>query len=700
MAASSTAAVAQASVGAGDLGRALCAHCALPLAGSPGRDTGPLYCCGGCALAHRIVGGASGHGEASGLLMAVGIGAFLAMNVMMLSLVLYTSGAEADRALGEAWVRWALLGLATPALFLLGGPLVGRGLIRIRRLRLDTDILIALGVLAAFALSARSVISGDGPLYLDTAMGILLFVTVGRFLEASARARTGDALSALARQMPEEASRMGDEGEERVAVGALTVGDVVRVRPGERVPVDGSIVEGEAGISEAEITGEPEPAHRGPGDRVAAGTLNLDGSLLVRVERTGEDTTVARLVRLVTEARAARYPLAPLVDRVAAVFVPIVVALALGVLWYWTQAVGLGEGVMNALSVLVIACPCALGIAIPLAATAASGRAAAGGVLVRSDEVFERLAHARRVFLDKTGTLTESRFEVVDVLPEGGIDPDGLLALAGAVEGHSEHPIAQAVAREAEARGLDLPRVSSFRSAAGRGVEGRVDGGPVVRVGRADFVGMNDDRAPSGRTIVSVSEDGRPRGRVVLQDALRPGAAAALRDLDRLGLETEVLSGDRPESVQATLAPLPSVSYAGGLTPEQKLARVEAAIAQGDAPIMVGDGVNDAPALSGAAVGVTLESGTDLAREVADVTILGGDLERLPWIVSLARRTLRVASLNLFWAFFYNVIGLGLAAAGLLHPLFGAVAMVVSSLIVVVHSQRLTRHPLPREATP
>jgi heavy metal translocating P-type ATPase len=602
--------------------------------------------------------------------MAVGVGAFLAMNVMMLSLVLYTGGAEADRALGEAWVRWALLGLATPAMLLLGAPLVGRGLRRIRRLSLDTDILIAMGVLAAFALSARSVLAGEGPLYLDTAMGILLFVTIGRFLEASARARTGDALSALAQQMPEDATRVRGGTEEQVAVGALEVGDEVRVRPGERIPVDGTVVSGEAGISEAEITGEPEPVHRGPGATVAAGTLNLDGSLLVRVERTGAETTVARLVRLVTEARVARYPLAPLVDRVAALFVPVVVALALGVLWYWTRTVDLGEGVMNTLSVLVIACPCALGIAIPLAATAASGRAAAGGVLVRSGEIFERLARARRVFLDKTGTLTEGRFEVTSLQPAGDGDPDALLALAAAVERHSEHPIARAVAQAAEDRGLDLPEVSGFRSVAGRGVEAEIGEGDAarrVRVGSADYVGIQPTTAHVGRTVVHVSVDGEDKGTLVLRDAPRAGAAGAIASLRQLGLEVEVLSGDRPESVEATLAELGPVPHAAGLHPEEKLVRVREAITSGESPVMVGDGINDAPALSGAAVGVTLESGTDLAREVADVTILGGDLGRLPWIVGLARRTLRVASFNLFWAFFYN-------------------------------SQRLTRFPLPREA--
>ena len=698
MATSLSSATATASETLPDLARVLCAHCGLPLSGACRADEGPLYCCGGCALAHRFVGGASGHGEATGLLMAVGVGAFLAMNVMMLSLVLYTSGSEADRALGEAWVRWALLGLATPALVLLGAPLVGRGLTRIRHLRLDTDLLIALGVLAAFSLSIRSVVTGEGPLYLDTAMGILLFVTVGRFLEASARARTGDALSALARQMPEEALRVRGADEETVPVDVLGVGDVVRVRPGERIPVDGTIVRGEAGISEAEITGEPEPAHRGPGAAVAAGTLNLDGSLLVRVERTGAETTVARLVRLVTEARAARYPLAPLVDRVASFFVPVVVALALGVLWYWTRRVDLAEGVLNALSVLVIACPCALGIAIPLASTAASGRAARAGVLVRSGEAFERLARARRVFLDKTGTLTEGRFEVTDVLPAPEVAPDRLLRLAAAVERHSEHPIARAVTEAAHSRGLDLPDADGFRSAAGRGVEGQV-GPHRVRVGSASFAGVEGTGDHPGRTLVHVSEDGEARGTLVLRDAPRPGAAAALDELRALDLALEVLSGDRPESVEAALAELGGVPHAAGLAPEEKLERVQSAITRGESPVMVGDGINDAPALSGAAVGVTLESGTDLAREVADVTILAGELGRLPWVVGLARRTLRVASLNLFWAFFYNVIGLGLAAAGLLHPLFGAVAMVLSSLIVVVHSQRLTRYPLPTEKT-
>jgi heavy metal translocating P-type ATPase len=685
----------------------LCAHCGLPVAGLFRLPSGPCYCCGGCALAHRLTGGASGHGQASGLLMAVGVGAFLAMNVMMCSFVLYTRGAETDRAAGEAWVRWALLALATPALFLLGLPFLNRGLKRLKDRSLDTDALIVIGVVAAFALSVRSVLSGGGPIYLDTAMGILLFVTIGRYLEASSRARTTDALSALVRQLPSEASRVRNGVEERVPVDALQPGDVIRVRPGERIAVDGTIVEGSASVSEAEITGESVPASRGPGDAVAAGTLNQDGSLLVEARRTGPETTVARLVKLVAESRAGRYTLAPLVDRLSAAFVPFVLAIAAVTLAYWTHRAGPGEGLMNALSVLLIACPCAIGIATPLASTAAVGRAAAAGILVRSGAVFEALARAKRVFLDKTGTLTTGQLSLADVRPAPGFDRDGLLRLAAALEAGSEHPVGRAICAAASAGKREREekislKVEEFRATAGLGVEGLV-GGDRVRVGTAAFVGAPSGVAsaepPSGTTAAFVACSGTFAGVLLFSDRTRPESAEAVAALRARGLSLEVLSGDLPSRVAAFAADFPGLAATGGLSPEGKLDRIRASVAAEESPVMVGDGINDAPALGVASAGVTLESGTDLAREVADVTILGGDLRKLPWAIDLAHRTVRTAHQNLFWAFFYNGIGITLAVCGLLHPLFGAVAMVVSSLLVVVHSQRLTRFPLPAQRT-
>ena len=562
-----------------------------------------------------------------------------------------------------------------------------------------------IGVAAAFVLSVRSVLSGGGPIYLDTAMGILLFVTIGRYLEASSRARTTDALAALVRQLPSEASRLvnghvnGEE--ERVPVDALRPGDVIRVRPGERIAVDGTIVDGTASVSEAEITGESVPASRGPGDAVAAGTLNQDGSLLVRARRTGPETTVARLVKLVAEARAGRYTLAPLVDRLSAAFVPFVLLVAAVTLAVWTRRAGPGEGLMNALSVLLIACPCAIGIATPLASTAAVGRAAAAGVLVRSGAVFEALARAKRVFLDKTGTLTTGELSLAEVRPAPGFDREGLLKLAAALEAGSEHPVGRAICAAAgEKRGEEKIslKVEEFRARPGQGVEGRV-GGEVVRIGTAAFVGTPPGVAgaepPPGTTAAYVSRSGTFAGSLLVSDATRPESAAALASLRARGLALEVLSGDLPSRVSSFAADFPGLRAAGGLSPEAKLDEIRSSVRAGESPVMVGDGINDAPALAVASAGVTLESGTDLAREVADVTILGGDLRKLAWTIDLAHHTVRTAHRNLFWAFFYNGIGITLAVCGLLHPLFGAVAMIASSLLVVVHSQRLARFPLP-----
>ncbi|MBX7187895.1 MAG: cadmium-translocating P-type ATPase [Vicinamibacteria bacterium] len=673
----------------------LCAHCSLPVTG--GSDAAPdveLYCCGGCALARRITGGLAGDSAAAGMLMAVGLGAFFSMNVMMLSFVLYTGGHEADRLAGEAWVRWALLGLATPSVILLGAPFVSRGLRGGRRLLLDTDVLIVLGVGAAYLISAWSVFAGRGPLYLDTACGILLFMTIGRYLEAATRARTTDALGRLARSMPTEAWRIASFGEERVTIDRLEASDLVRVRPGERLPVDGVIREGEASVSEAEITGESTPVHRRPGDTVSAGTLNLDGALVVEVLRRGADTTLARIVRIVEEARLGRYPLAALVDRVSAKFVPMILLVAAATLAYWTLTLSPGAGVLNALCVLLIACPCAIGIATPLAAVAASGRAASSGILVRAGETFERLAKAERVCFDKTGTLTNGEPRVTAFILAAADDEDArVLSLAAALERSSEHPVARAIVRYAANRGVMPADVTGFRAVPGRGASAFAHG-LELRLGTAAFAGVPPAAETPGATSVYVSLDGRLLGRFELQDTPRLSAAPAVRELGALGLPSEILSGDNPAAVSTVAAGLGGIRGSGGLTPEEKVARLAAGADRGDAVIMVGDGINDAPALSRAAVGVTLEGGTDLARELADVTILGGDLTRLPWLIRLSRATLRVARWNLFWAFFYNLAGVSLAVSGRLHPLFGALAMIVSSLVVVLNSQRLSRLPL------
>jgi Cu+-exporting ATPase len=357
---------------------------------------------------------------------------------------------------------------------------------------------------------------------------------------------------------------------------------------------------------------------------------------------------------------------------------------------------------MNALCVLLIACPCAIGIATPLAAVAASGRAASAGILVRSGETFERLAHSHRVFFDKTGTLTsgEPCVTLFDAdAAEGSEAWARALSLAAGLELHSEHPVARAIVRFAREQGVAAAPVTGFLAAPGRGASGVVDG-EEIRMGAAAFAGVQPKGVSRGATEVYVSLDQHLVARFELQDTARASAGPALHDLKSLGLISEILSGDTPAAVKALAATLVDVDGAGGLSPEDKVARLDASAGDDSMAIMVGDGINDAPALSRAAVGVTLESGTDLARELADVTILGGDLTRLPWLIRLSRATLTIARWNLFWAFFYNLAGVALAASGRLHPLFGALAMIVSSLIVVLNSQRLNRHPLPSlEAT-
>jgi Cu+-exporting ATPase len=500
------------------------------------------------------------------------------------------------------------------------------------------------------------------------------------------------------RLAPKTARRVADaDGSEPrdVEVEFVRPGDLVLVRPGESVPVDGVILRGSSALDESMMTGESIPVEKIEGSGVIGGTLNTDRSFVMRAEGVGDDTVLAGIIRTVEEAQSSKAPVQRLADRIAGVFVPVVMAIALGTFLYWLSIgdADTAHALINAVAVLVIACPCAMGLAVPTAVIAASGRGAQRGVLIRNAEAIERAARIETVVFDKTGTLTHGRPEVVDISTTNGYDGRELLRLAAAVESHSEHPIARGIVRHAERLGLQSVPVTDFRALPGIGVEGRVEG-RMVEVGR--MIDRKDDPSMTeslpGATHVRIRIDGDVAGSIALADTVRSESHTAVAALHSMGIATVMLTGDSHQVAESVAREIGMDTVIAGVLPNQKGERIAELKKSGRAVAMIGDGINDAPALAAADVGIAMATGTDVAMSVADITLVGGDIARVPDAVLLSRRTMRIIRQNLFWAFVYNVVGIPLAAAGLLSPIIAGAAMAMSSVSVVSNSLRLKRY--------
>ena len=585
------------------------------------------------------------------------------------------------------------------------------------------DTLVSVGVGASFGWSVYALLFGGAgmtgmkmsfaftfgqasgnTLYLEAAAGVTAAVLAGRFLEARARDRSGLALSALAALGAKTVAVVRDGSERRVPVAELAAGDLFVVRPGEKIATDGVVTEGRSAVDASLVTGESMPAEVGPGDPVAGATVNMSGRLVVRATQVGSGTLLAQITRLVSQAQATKASAQRLADRIAAVFVPCVIAVAVATLGFWLGA-GLpaASAWSAAVAVLVVACPCALGLATPTALLAAVGRGAELGILVRSAQAIETAGRIRTVALDKTGTLTTGTMTVLDVITDGTGDEEAL-RLAGAVEDASEHPVGQAVARFAAARLGALPRAESFTALPGAGVRGTV-GGREITVGSPDLFTRLSLAVPgslsqaagtaeqSGRTAVLAGWDGRARAAFVVADQVKPHAAEAVVRLRRLGIRPLLVTGDNSRAARSVAAGLgiPAPDVLAAVTPEGKVAAVRELQAHGTAVALVGDGINDAAALAQADLGIAVGTGTDAAIGAADLTLAGGDPLSIAAAVELARATISVIRANLAWASGYNLAAIPLAALGYLNPLFAGVAMSASSLIVVGNSLRLRR---------
>ncbi|WP_336854023.1 heavy metal translocating P-type ATPase [Sinomonas albida] len=621
------------------------------------------------------------------------------------------------------WGWWVAL-LALPVVTWSAWPFHRAAAINARHGSSTMDTLVSLGIVAAYAFSAGQLIAdpaltahgmedsgtGMGGLYFEVAAVVATFLLLGRYLEARAKARAGSALRSLLDLGAKEATLLKDGVEYRIPAESLVPGDTFVVRPGEKIATDGLVREGLSAVDTSLLTGESVPVEVGPGDAVTGATINASGRLTVEATRVGADTTLAAMGRLVSEAQTSKAPIARLADRISGVFVPVVLAVAALTFVAWLAAGGsLDAAFAAAVSVLVIACPCALGLATPVGLLAGSGRGAQLGILIRGPQVLEDTRTVDAIVLDKTGTVTTGRLSVDAVDVADGWAAGEALRLAGAVEAASEHPIARAVADAARQSiqandGGALPSVEGFRSAPGGGVSGQVEGRRVA-VGRETWLLENGiaipeslrerfrSREASGATAVWLAVDGSAVGTVSLRDTLKPGSKAAVERLKALGLRPYLVTGDNAAvaaRVAAEVGIAPSDVLAG-VRPEGKVDAVRRLQAEGATVAMAGDGVNDAAALARADLGIAMGSGTDVAREAADLTVMADDLGQVATAIELSRATLRTIKVNLFWAFAYNSIGIPVAALGLLNPMIGGAAMAASSVLVVANSLRLTR---------
>jgi Cu+-exporting ATPase len=647
------------------------------------------------------------------------IGAPLALAVLVLEMGGMLGLPWADW-FGGTTVRWLQFLLATPVVIWVAQPFFKRGWSSIVTGNLNMWTLIAIGTGAAYGFSLVSLLlpgifpaalhdHHGPPLYFEASAVILILVLVGQVMELTARDRTGDAIRALMDLAPKTARRVTDAGEEDVPLDTVETGDRLRVRPGESVPVDGIVAEGRSSVDESMITGEPVPVEKTEGDAVTGGTLNKTGSFVMRAEAVGSDTVLSRIVAMVAQAQRSRAPIQALADRVAGYFVPAVIGIAVLAFILWLvlgPSPALGYAVVAAVSVLIIACPCALGLATPMSIMVATGRGAQAGVLIRDAEALERFAKVDVLVVDKTGTLTEGRPSLTDVVALGDYDETRVLALAAALERGSEHPLAEAILSGAEERGAPRLEATDFDAVTGKGVRGNVDG-TAVALGNGRFMddlgidlaevesriaGLQDD----GKTAMLLGVDRQLAGIVAVADRIKETTSGAIRDLHKAGLRIVMATGDSQRTAEAVARELGIDEVRAGVSPEDKAALVEELKGNGLSVAMAGDGVNDAPALAAADVGIAMGTGADVAVESAGVTLVKGDLRGIVRARVLAQATMRNIRENLFFAFVYNSAGVPVAA-GILFPFFGvllspmiaAAAMSLSSVSVIGNSLRL-----------
>lgn len=700
-----------------------CDYCGLPVSGwKSSDDTEPQYCCYGCRFAAEVTRSKGEEGANRTLLLKLGAATFCTMNVVAFTMALWSQDFfpvdSPDRLAAplESLFRYLGLIFSLPVLLLLGQPLLENAISDLRRGIAASDLLVCVGVLAAYGFSAVSVARGHGAVYFEVGCVVLVLITLGRWFEAHGKQQATSALSELEKLLPETARVVRGDVELQVPLNELQIGDIVRILPGERIPADGVITQGTSHVDQQLLTGESWPVVKNSNDQALAGSLALDGELRICVSADAAQGALSRLLTALREARTARGGYQRLADRIASGFLPAVslVAIMAGS-WHAWQS-GLERGVMTGLSVALIACPCALGLATPLAVWTALGTAARRQVLYRSGEALERLASVKVIAWDKTGTITRGDATVVDLITDPLSSEDEVISNAAAIARSSTHTFSRAIMSYVGDR---VPELSGeVRQIAGRGLLMNTPDGDTICLGNARWmheqqyefsqamqIALNDG-LQSGLAVALVGWESRVRGLFLFEEQLRPEAVSVIGEFHEQGFEQQLLTGDHFRRAERLVEQITSsvseagppgsakpfrMHYSAELLPDDKVHEVRRLRSRIGPVAMVGDGVNDAPALAASDVGITLRSGTDVSRDVAGVCLLNNDLSRLPWAITFSRRAVTVIRQNLFWAFAYNTAGVALACTGYLNPTLAAVIMGGSSLFVITNSLRLTR---------
>lgn len=684
-----------------------CSHCLLSLGSYPtkrivnGEDH--AFCCYGCCLAYQVKHGSREEPEAAWLLVRLGIGGFLSMNIMLFSLLLYSGTFDVADSEMLPKFYWLLGIFATPVLFILGGPFIKESWEGALQGRLNSATLISIGAISAYGYSMLMLFTGGKNIYFDTATMILVLFTLGRYLEASGRAKAVRNVAPLLEAERQWATVIENGKEIRSSISKMKVGMNVRIRPGERFPVDGIVLEGFSSADESILTGENRPVIKSEGDLVLAGSINQKGSLLIECGALGAATQWGLLCKSVREALSHPSSIQRLADNVASIFVPIVLAITILTIIYWQSQVPLDQALLNGLAVLVVACPCALGLAAPLATALGLGQYIQRGCIIRGGEVQETLAKIRRIAFDKTGTLTKGATRLIKI-ENNDASQEEVLQRAAGLEQHSEHSLAQGIISVAKERKLIIKNPERVQAVAGSGVMGYIEG-ELTAVGRSEwlieqglempslFVKKLQNYESSGQTVVCVGWSGKIHGILLLDDMLLPEVPIMVETLKKLDMRTILLTGDLP-AVASRIAKSAGVEeWKASMSPDEKCNFLEQWGGIEDPAIMVGDGLNDGPVLARAEVGIAVGSATDLARETADLVLPEKGLALLPWVILLSRAVHRTIITNLLWAFGYNIVAITLAVFGLLQPILAAGLMAGSSLLVVFNSLRLEQFP-------
>jgi Cu+-exporting ATPase len=639
------------------------------------------------------------------------LSAVLTVPIMLLSMLSMMESYAVWSPFSMDTTNKLLLLLTTPVMFVSGRRFFKGLWVTLKHATADMNTLVAVGTGSAYIYSLIAVLfpewlgvhHGMVHVYFDTSATIITLILLGKLLEAAAKSRASDAIKKLLGLQPKTARVVSNGVEHDVQISNLMIGDVVLVRPGEKIPVDGVVMTGYTTLDESMITGESLPVEKNVGDRIIGGTLNKNGSIEFRAMAVGKQTILAQIVKLVEEAQGSKAPIQNLADRIAAVFVPVVIGIALLtlVLWYFLGGVGFTTAMIHFIAVLIIACPCALGLATPAAIMVGTGRGAQMGILIKNAESLERVHKVQTIVLDKTGTVTEGKPCVTDVVPFDGFDAATIVRLAASLEKKSEHPLAHALVEYASTQGIALANAESFQSMTGFGVSGVVDG-VAIAVGSVGLLkeysihpngeeSMLERFVASGKTPMFIAVDGRLAGLIAVADTVKPTAASAIKAMKEMGIEVVMMTGDNERAANAIARQVGITRVVAEVLPQNKASHMKAIQSEGKVVAMVGDGINDAPALAQADVGIAMGSGTDVAIEAADIILMKSDPLAIVQAIRLSFRTLRTIKQNLFWAFIYNVIGIPLAALGMLNPMIAAAAMAFSSVSVVSNSLRLKK---------